>query len=131
MSDEKKEIKLYEMENIHLIPNLNVGAVQYHKDEIERLTGELFERHKEYMEMSKRLDTHRVKYLEKFRAYFCYHCIALGREVDLLTCRDTIAEARCLMSDVCKPRNSLIEKLHLDDGSEPEKRNPSDSTPIF
>jgi hypothetical protein len=130
MIDKKKEIQLYNLED-NLIPRPNRTTLQFQRDEIERLTKELTQRHKQFAEMSDQLDKHRIRFLEKFRLFFMYHCIVLTRDIDLLTCRDTIAEGRCTFHKSCKPRKSLIEKLHLSDGDKDlsDLRNPPKGSP--
>ena len=125
-----KDLANYDPE-IALIPRPNFEALQYYESEITRLNDELKSRHKEYMAMSAKLDLYRVKRLEKFRAVFVMFCLVLNVDLDLIRCRDTIAEGRCTFSETCKPRKDLIEKLHLDteEGPGVQPSEPSSSLP--
>jgi hypothetical protein len=113
---EDKEITLYDLDDVLLIPRPNRRTLGYYEDEIKRLNESLQKRHKEYMEMSDKLKKFRVIRLEKFRAFFMLHCQALNTDIDLLACRDGIASGDCVHHKTCEPRKDLIERLHLESG---------------
>jgi hypothetical protein len=128
MSEKKKELQLFNMESDILIPRPNHGMIDYYREEIEKLQAELKDRHKEITEMYEKLNKYRVIHLEKFRAFFMLDCIVFNTTLDLIQCRNKIAEGRCLFSETCQPRKDLIEKLHLDTeddrpGSQPPRRD--------
>ena len=127
---EKKDIQLWNMEQDLLIPKPNLSRLQYYEDEIERLTSESQAMHKKLTEAYNQLDTYRVKRLETFRKVFLLDCLILRRELDLLQCRDTIAEGRCTFHKRCKERNDLLEKLHLESGDLSGYSNPRRESPL-